>query len=140
MKLQAMGQTLSGIMFESNIREHQLSESNGKIAKLLAALSISQSTNDMSKRCIERGDVLLKQHQNAIQKLLVERQSLIQTIEQYNSLQFSESYMLNYTSIQNNLQQQILLIQQQFEQFKSAYEKTFREHAIWERSYGILWF
>ena len=48
-------------MFESNIRENQLAKSNGQIAKLLAALSISQSSNDMSRRCIERGDVLLKQ-------------------------------------------------------------------------------
>ena len=138
--VQTMGQTLSDIMFESNIREHKLSESNGKLAKLIAALSISQSTNDMSKRCIERGDVLLIQHQNSIQELLVERQSRIQTIEQCNSLQFSESYMINSTSIQRNLQKQILLILQQFEQFKSAYEETFCEHAIWDRSYGIAWF
>ena len=79
--IKILREQFSEIITEANSRDHLLSKTFVQIEKLQMVLSISQNNCEIFKHCVERGDVLLSQHESVIHQLLVDRHTLIQTIQ-----------------------------------------------------------
>ena len=89
-------QRCSGIVSESNQCQYKLTENRYENEQLRVALELSRSNRDVTKSCIARGDHLLALHQNAIQELSNERESLVCTIRNQNYTHLQETEILNY--------------------------------------------
>ena len=79
--LSMLHQTCTAMVVESNYRECELQLNYAKIYQLTTNMVFVRSQNDVVQSCISCGDVLLTTYQNAIQELIMERESLFHTFQ-----------------------------------------------------------